>query len=94
MSQNNSAVQQDHFGGLLSGLMYAVLAAVGGYAIGYGLLLLAGQNYIIAYVANLTGIPPVQHIVTAQYAGASILPYLFAFLFAVFGLAYGYLKHR
>jgi len=93
MSQN-SASTQDHAGGLIGGVIYAVILALLGYALGYVLLLLAGQNFIIANVANLTASSTVRNIVASQYAGASILPYLFAFLFALLGLAYGYLRHR
>ncbi|MEM0121230.1 MAG: hypothetical protein QW688_08300 [Thermoprotei archaeon] len=84
----------NHATGILGAVIYAVLGALMGYALGYTLLLLAGQNYIIASTANLTATHAVNNIVTAQYAGASILPYLFAFLLATLGFAYGYLRHK
>ncbi len=89
-----STTVENHGQGLAGAVIYAVILALLGYALGYVLLLLAGSNLIVVSVSNLTAYSTVRNIVTAQYAGATVLPYLFAFVMALGGFAYGYLKHK
>jgi len=76
------------------GVIYAAILALLGYGFGYLLLLLASQNLIIVTVANITKAPVVQHTILAEYAGATIWPYLLALFFGIVGLGYGYLRYR
>lgn len=75
--------------GILHGLLIALPLAFIGYALGYVLNLFSLQTLIMYTVSNITSISTIHNVVLGQYSSSIILPYAFAFIFAIVGFAYG-----
>ena len=88
----SSSPSRSHRRGIVYGLVLAPIFALIGYGLGYVLFMLASQNFIMVTVANISSTSVIHNVVLSQYAGSTLLPYLFAFLLGVAGLALGYLE--
>ena len=88
----SSSPSKSHRRGIVYGLVLAPIFALIGYGFGYALFMLASQNFIMVSVANVSSNSVVHSVVLSQYASATVLPYFFAFILGVAGLALGYLE--